>query len=88
MVKIRNNITHRRNTATERERQIMAFWDAGKGSKFISQQMGLSEDHVMNIISFMCTNRHDHWQRPAIEATFALAARIRDVHPYVLGVAA
>lgn len=88
MAKVRNNITHRRNTATERERQIMEYWDAGKGSKFISEQMGISQDHVMNIVSFMCVNNHDRWQAPAMQATLQLAARIRDVHPYVMGVAA
>jgi|GWRWMinimDraft_5_1066013.scaffolds.fasta_scaffold00438_11 DNA-binding NarL/FixJ family response regulator len=88
MVKIRNNNTHRRNTATEREMLIMTLWDQGRGSRYIAQQVAISEDHVMNIISFMCVNNKDRWQKPAMEATLALAARIRDVHPYVMGVAA
>lgn len=87
MGKPRNRHESVRKTATERERTIMGLWDAGKGSKFIAREMGVSEHHVMNIISFMGHNCKDKWQQPAIEATFALASRIREVHPNMVGAA-
>jgi DNA-binding NarL/FixJ family response regulator len=87
MGKPRNRHENFRKTATERERTIMGHWDAGKGSKWIARELGITEGHVMNIISMLCVNHQDRWEPDARTATLQLACRIRQVHPQMAGAA-
>lgn len=85
MPRPRNRHQHRRESASERENLIVEMWDAGKSGRMIAKELDMTEPRVMNIIGYMCVSGVDKWQKPAILATIELAARIREVHPHMVG---
>lgn len=65
---------------TPQEAAIIDLWEAGHGSDEIIRRTGYKAHIVCRVLGYMAVKPVDYWQRPAAEASAALAARIREVH--------